>query len=96
MAASGRGDPWGGIIPPRSFRTAFSQTSACSGTSDRLIFSNDTPDALTRSLWHVTRYLTMTADWRSGALAGADAGCAAARGTPTAARHTATNTAVRT
>ena len=45
-AASGRGAPCGGIMPPRSLRTAFSQTSAWSPTCARLIFSNETPARL--------------------------------------------------
>ena len=36
----GGGTPGGGIMPPRSFRTAFSHTSACSDSCARSIVSN--------------------------------------------------------
>ena len=40
---SGRRVPGGGIIPARSFRTAFSQTSSCPASCDRSSTSNMTP-----------------------------------------------------
>jgi hypothetical protein len=42
-------------MPPRSFRTTFSQVSDPSGTRSRSILSSIRPAVLTRSLWQVTQ-----------------------------------------
>jgi hypothetical protein len=52
---AGLGMPCGGIIPPRSLRSAFSQTSASSGTRLSSRFSSVRPAVFTRSLWQVTQ-----------------------------------------
>src|SRR5262245_49899025 len=60
-ASSGLGRPGGGIIRPRSFRTTFSQASACSLTRSMPAASRARPAVLTRSLWHATQYWLMVA-----------------------------------
>jgi hypothetical protein len=60
IASSGFGFPWGGIIPERSFRTTFSQTSASAPTLLKSIASSDSPAVLSVWLWQVTQYWLTT------------------------------------
>ncbi|MNC91864.1 hypothetical protein D3C83_81950 [compost metagenome] len=50
VAASGRGMPCGGIMPPRSFIATFSHNSAWAAASARLAPSSDSPPVLARAL----------------------------------------------
>ena len=50
VAFSGCGKPAGGMMPARSFRTTFSQTSAPAPTSLRSVLSRVRPAVLSRSL----------------------------------------------
>ena len=74
---SGRGAPGGGIIPARTFRITFSQSSALAGTSARSTLSSIRPPVLSRSLWQVTQYRSTTA--REDAAAGQPPPAAARR-----------------
>ena len=56
VAASGRGEPAGGIVPPRSFRTTFSSTAACCRASLASMPVRTRSPVLSRSLWQVTQY----------------------------------------
>jgi hypothetical protein len=50
LAWSGRRTPGGGIMPPRSLRTVFSQMSACSASFARSIVSKVNPAVFARWL----------------------------------------------
>jgi hypothetical protein len=77
--SSGRGMPCGGIIPPRSFVSARSHSSACAGAWAALIPSNDTPPVLARSLWQEMQYFSTIA-WSGIAATAATRGAGAAAG----------------
>ncbi len=53
--------PGGGIIPARTLRITFSQTSACDSMPVMLARSSDRPAVFVRALWHDTQYLSTTA-----------------------------------
>ena len=53
--------PAGGIMPARTFRMTFSQTSACAATFDRSGASSASSPVFSRWLWQVTQYLSMVA-----------------------------------
>jgi hypothetical protein len=61
-ALSGRLTPCGGIVPERSLRTTFSQTSGFEPTSSRLEVSSVSPAVLSFWLWQVTQYVSRI--WR--------------------------------
>src|SRR4029453_2412955 len=56
-AASGLGAPSGGIDPPRTFRMAFSHTSACCATFVMPSVSNIRPAVFSLWLWQVAEDL---------------------------------------
>ena len=52
VGASGCRAPAGGMSPPRTLRTTFSQISAEPATSSTLMLSSVSPAVLRRWLWH--------------------------------------------
>src|SRR5712691_11105560 len=65
VAMSGRGEPSGGIVLPRSLRATFSRIAAWRPTSATSMFVRMRLPLFTRSLWQPTQYLSSSA--REGA-----------------------------
>ncbi len=66
VAASGRREPAGGIMPARSLRIIFSMTSGCSWAFIALKSASTRPPALPRALWQVAQYLGHELGLRGG------------------------------
>jgi hypothetical protein len=61
VAASGLGEPAGGIDAERSLRTTFSQSSGLVAGWEASAGSMTSPAVFSRALWHVTQYWVKTA-----------------------------------
>ena len=57
----------GGIVPVCTLRITFSQTSALAPGFAMSTRSSMRPAVFTRSLWHVTQYLSISWRWLDGA-----------------------------